>query len=121
MWTWSGETGYTEALQLVAGQAFWLFVHGSEVVPMELVLWGTPARSGTTRLLAGWNAVGPVAAPTAGPRELPLTTTPAHALHPTVYGRVDDAYLTRKRLEPGEGHWLYALDPCDVDLGSARE
>ena len=76
-------------------------------------LFSAPVADTTVTVDAGWNLVGPVAAPPYTP--VTVDVQPANALESVIWIYLHGRYQSVNALQPGFGHWLRAGESATLN------
>ena len=108
VWGWDGAYVAADAITPKAG--YWVYRGGGATI---ITIYGAPVADTTVTVDAGWNLVGPVAAPPYTP--VTVDVQPANALESVIWIYLHGRYQSVNALQPGFGHWLRAGESATLN------
>ena len=108
--TYGVACAYVAADAITPKNGYWVYRGGASTI---ITIYGAPVDNTTVAVDAGWNLVGPVAAPPYAP--VPVDVQPANALESVIWIYLNGRYQSVNSLQPGFGHWLHAGEPATLN------
>ena len=107
---WGWDDTYVETDAITPKNGYWVYRVGASTI---ITIYGAPVANTTVAVDAGWNLVGPVAAPPYAP--VSVDVQPVNALESVIWIYLNGRYQSVNALQPGFGHWLHAGEPATLN------